>query len=215
MIASYIDSTNLKSDSTINDIVSLCNEAKQFKMAAVCILPYRVKLAHELLNNSSVKICTVVGFPLGADHFTTKVFATKRALIDGAHEIDVVINIGSVKDGNYTLVENELQAILDLKALYDFELKVIVETALLTETELIKLTQLISKLKCDYIKTSTGFSTRGVSVEDITIINQYKSKDLKVKASGGIKTLEFAKQLINLGVNRIGTSNAVRIIEEI
>lgn len=214
MIASYIDSTNLKNNIPYEDIIKLCEEAKFYKMAAVCVLPYRVSLAQKLLENSEVKICTVVGFPLGAEHFTTKVASAKQALNDGANELDVVINILAVKDGEYGVVEKELKAILDLKKEYDFELKVIVETALLTENELINMIKIINDLSCDYIKTSTGFSTRGVSIEDINIINTYKSKDLKIKASGGIRTWEFAKQLIELGVDRIGTSSAVKIIEE-
>lgn len=214
MIASYLDSTNLKNNATYEDIIKLCEEAKTYKMAAVCVLPYRVGLAQKLLDNSGVKICTVVGFPLGADHLTTKVLSAKQALNDGANEIDVVINILAVKDGDFEVVEKELKAILDLKKEYDFELKAIVETALLTENELINLVKIINNVNCDYIKTSTGFSTRGVSIEDIQIINAHKSNDLKIKASGGIRTWEFARELIELGVDRIGTSSAVQIIEE-
>lgn len=214
MIASYLDSTNLKNDSTYKDIVKLCEDAKLYKMAAVCVLPYRVSLAKKLLADSDVRVCTVVGFPLGAEHYTTKVAAARQALQEGAQEIDVVINICAVKDKDYEVVERELKALLELKKEYNFELKVIVETALLTEDELIILINIINNTKCDYIKTSTGFSTRGVSLEDIHIINAHKSKDLKIKASGGIRTGEFARQLIGLGVDRIGTSSAVKIIEE-
>lgn len=214
MISSYIDSTNLKSDNTSEDISKLCQEARLFKMAAVCVLPYRVKMAVELLKDSNVKVCTVIGFPLGGELTASKLFSTRQALMDGASEIDVVINISAVKDGNYKLIENELSLILKLKREYDFILKVIVETALLDEFELITLIRLISDLKCDYIKTSTGFSSRGVSIEDIKTINAHKSKALKVKASGAIRDIEFAQQLIDLGVHRIGTSNAVKIIEE-
>ncbi len=215
MIASYLDSTNLKSDSSYQDIVKLCNEAKFHKMAAVCILPHRVKLAYSLLNDSEVKVCTVIGFPLGAEVVATKVFAARQALRDGAAELDLVINIGAVKDGNYNLVAEEVRAVLDLKKEYAFTLKVIVETALLSNKELINLTALLSHVKCDFIKTSTGFAARGVSIEDIRVINAHKSKDLKIKASGGIKTRDFARQLLELGVDRIGTSSAVSIIEEI
>lgn len=214
MIADFLDSTNLKSTSSYEDIVILCNEAKLHNMAAVCILPHRVRLASDLLQGSGVRVCTVIGFPLGGELTATKFYATKQALLDGAEEIDVVINLGAVKDGNYTLIENELKIIARLKKEYDFILKVIVETALLNDIELITLTRLISDLECDYIKTSTGFSTRGVSINDINVINQHKSAALKIKASGGIKSYDFAKELLELGVNRIGTSNAVKIIEE-
>lgn len=214
MIASYLDSTNLKSDSTYPDIVKLCNEAKFYKMAAVCVLPHRVKPARDLLNDSEVKVCTVIGFPLGAEVLAVKVFAARQALRDGAGELDLVINIGAVKDGDYDLVEEEVRAVLALKNEYAFILKVIVETALLSSNELIHLTALLSQVKCDFIKTSTGFADRGVSIEDIMVINAHKSKDLKIKASGGIKTRDFARQLLKLGVDRIGTSSAVSIIEE-
>lgn len=209
MLARFIDSTNLKNDSTYEDIVKLCAEAKLYNMAAVCVLPSRVSLAVKLLENSVVKVCTVVSFPLGAEVLPVKVFAAKQALIEGANEIDLVININAVKDGNYNLVAEELKAILALKLEYDFILKVIVETAVLTTEELIYLTKMLSKLNCDYIKTSTGFSTRGVSIEDIKTIMAHKGANLKIKASGGIKTREFAQELIDLGVDRIGTSATV------
>ncbi len=212
-IASYLDSTNLKSDSSSSDITKLCNEAKLYNMAAVCILPYRIQLATSLLKGSTVKVCTVIGFPLGADKSEVKLYAAKQALEDGAQELDLVINIGAIKDNNYNLVENELNLILQLKREYDFLLKVIVETALLTEKELISLTKLIGRLKCDYIKTSTGFAGRGVNIEDIETINQYKSEELRIKASGGIRSPDFARQLIDLGVERIGTSNAIAILK--
>ncbi|HZJ85463.1 MAG TPA: deoxyribose-phosphate aldolase [Syntrophomonadaceae bacterium] len=211
-IASYLDSTNLKSDSSSQDITKLCKEAKLYNMAAVCLLPYRVQLATSLLLDSSVKVCTVIGFPLGADRTEVKLCAAKQALVDGARELDLVINIGAIKDGDYNLVEDELDLILQLKSEHDFILKVIVETAVLTEEELIYLTKLVSHLECDYIKTSTGFARRGVNIEDIETINQYKSKELKIKASGGIRSPDFAWQLIDLGVNRIGTSNAIAIL---
>ncbi len=214
MIRHYIDNTNLKSYSTYADIVQLCEEAKLYGMAAVCVLPCRVRLASDLLRNSGVKVCTVVGFPLGGDITATKLYATRQALLDGADEIDIVIDNGAVKDGNYNLVENELKIISRLKREYDFILKVIVETALLSEVELITLTRIISNLECDYIKTSTGFSTRGVTIEDINIIKQHKSPALKIKASGGIGTYDLAKELIDLGVERIGTSSAILIINE-
>lgn len=215
MLAQYIDSTNLKNDGTYQDIVNLCNDAVQYNMAAVCVLPNRVKEASLLLKNSGVKVCTVISFPLGAEILTAKVYSARQALIEGAEELDLVININAIKDGNYNPVEAELKAVLGLKEKYDFILKVIVETALLTREELIKLTKMLSELNCDYIKTSTGFSNRGVSMEDIEIIRAHKSPGLKIKASGGIRTREFAKQLIELGVDRIGTSNAVGMLDVI
>lgn len=214
MLAKYFDSTNLKPEATENDIRLLCTEAVKYSMAAVCIHPGRLAVARQYLQASQVKLCTVLGFPLGADMLSTKIYAAQMALDQGADELDMVINIGAVKDNNYKLVEQEITSLLGLKNHYPLAAKIIVETALLTSEELITLTRLVSDTGADYIKTSTGFGPRGVSREDINIINANKGDKLKIKASGGIRTLDFALELIAAGVDRLGSSNAAKILEE-
>jgi deoxyribose-phosphate aldolase len=213
-IASFLDSTNLRPEARESDIETLCREAVKYKMAAVCVNPCRLLLAGRLLAGSEVKLCTVIGFPLGADGLESKVCSAARALEYGADELDMVINIGAVKDEDYDLVIREVEAVLALKKQQDFILKVIVETALLTGTELAMLTIYLSQTGADYIKTSTGFASRGVSLEDIEIINGHKEEGLKIKASGGIKDLDFALELLQAGVTRVGTSQARNLIEE-
>ena len=214
MFSSYFDSTNLRPEATADDIRMLCQEAMDYEMAAVCIHPFRLALASQMLKGSRVKACTVIGFPLGAEKMKTKLYSARTALTDGADELDMVINIGMVKDKKFTEIEREIKNILELKNEYEFLLKVIVETALLEEFELVYLTEIISLAEADFIKTSTGFSARGVSIQDIAIINAHKSKELKIKASGGIRELDFALELINIGVHRIGSSNARFLVEE-
>jgi deoxyribose-phosphate aldolase len=213
-IASFIDSTNLRPEARASDIDTLCREAVKYKMAAVCVNPGRLLQARKLLGDSGVKLCTVVGFPLGADGLENKVCAAANALEYGADELDMVINIGAVKDEDYTAVIREVEAVRALTKKRDFILKVIVETALLTGMELAMLTIYLSQTGADYIKTSTGLASRGVSLEDIEIINGHKEEGLKIKASGGIKDLDFALDLLRAGVTRLGTSQAVCLIEE-
>lgn len=214
MIASYLDSTNLKPEATGKDIELLCKQAIEHKMAAVCINPCRITAARDILKGSSVNICTVIGFPLGADGLHSKLNTALEALKNGADELDMVINIGALKECDFNLVEKEIANILLLKSDYNFTLKVIVETALLGEKELAEVTHLVSNSQADYIKTSTGFASRGVSLKDIEIIKAHKSDRLKIKASGGIRELDFALRLINAGVERIGSSNAAKLVEE-
>ena len=213
-LAACLDSTNLRPEATKNDIQSLCNEAVRYKLAAVCLHPYRISEARVLLAGSGVKLCTVIGFPLGAEGMESKVFNAQRALENGAEELDMVINLGAVKDQDWTVVFNEIEAVLRLKDQYDYVLKVIVETSLLNRSELELITQYLNDSRADFIKTSTGFSTRGVSLEDVKIINQFKTRRLKLKASGGIRELDFALQLLQAGADRLGTSQAVSLIEE-
>lgn len=212
-IASLIDSTNLRPEASASEIETLCREAVSYKMAAVCINPFRLPLARRLLAGTEVKLCTVIGFPLGADGLESKVCCASKALEFGADELDMVINIGAVKDEDYDTVIREVEAVLALKQQQDFVLKVIVETALLTGLELAMLTIYLSQTGADYIKTSTGFASRGVSLEDIEIINGHKEERLKIKASGGIRDLDFALDLIRAGVNRLGISRAKELIE--
>lgn len=214
MLEAYFDSTNLKAEASKANIRQLCSEADFYRMAAVCVMPAYVKLAKSCLYASKVKICTVIGFPLGAHLSQVKILEGKKALDDGAGELDWVLNIGWIKDRNWIQLEAELLAVLELKRHYDFILKVIVETALLTEAELIKIIIFLGDMKVDYIKTSTGYASRGVNWADIETIMTYKDPALKVKASGGIKDLDFALALVQAGVNRIGTSNAADIMRQ-
>lgn len=214
MLACYMDSTNLKPEVRESEIRTLCEEAVNYEMAAVCILPCRLAVARELLTGTKVKLCTVVSFPLGAELLSTKTYAAREALNAGADELDVVINIGAVKDKRFRKVEREIQELVRLKNDYEFLLKIIVETALLEKYELAYLTEIISNAGADFIKTSTGFSSRGVSMEDIETIKRHRSSELKIKASGGIRELDFALQLVNAGVERIGSSSAGYLVEE-
>ena len=207
----FFDSTLLKSISTKEDIKKLCIDAKKYNFATVCINPCYVSYASELLKGSNVKVCTVIGFPLGANTTKIKVEEALDAVKNGACEIDMVINVGYLKDKDYDYIKNE---ILEIKKAIDGKvLKVIIETCYLDEEEIKIMTEICNETEADYIKTSTGFGSRGASYEDVEIINKYKNDKLKVKASGGIRTKEDAEKYIELGVSRIGTSNAVKMME--
>jgi len=208
----YMDSTLLRSSATQEEIEKLCSDAKEYSFATVCVNPCYVSLANELLKDSDVKVCTVIGFPLGSNTTKIKVEEAKDAIKNGADELDMVINVGVLKDKNYDYIKNE---IIELrKATENKVLKVIVETCYLDEDEIAVMTKICNETGVDFIKTSTGFGTRGASLEDIEIINKYKDDKLKVKASGGIRTKEDALKYIELGVSRIGTSNAKKMMEE-
>jgi len=213
-LAGYLDSTNLKPEASKKDIEKLCFEAVKYKMAAVCLHPYRIPIARPILKDSGVKLCTVIGFPLGADGLDTKIFAARQALQAGAEELDMVINLGAVKDKEWDTVFEEIEEVTKLKNDYDYLLKVIVETGLLTVTELKLVTRYLNKSRADFIKTSTGLSTRGVSLEDIKLINSLRSPELKIKASGGIRELDFALRLLAAGADRLGTSQAGSLADE-
>ena len=208
----YMDSTLLRSSATQEEIEKLCSDAKEYSFATVCVNPCYVSLANELLKDSDVKVCTVIGFPLGSNTTKIKVEEAKDAIKNGADELDMVINVGVLKDKNYDYIKNEIMELR--KATENKVLKVIVETCYLDEDELAVMTKICNETGVDFIKTSTGFGTRGASLEDIEIINKYKDDKLKVKASGGIRTKEDALKYIELGVSRIGTSNAKGMMEE-
>nr|P43048.1 RecName: Full=Deoxyribose-phosphate aldolase; Short=DERA; AltName: Full=2-deoxy-D-ribose 5-phosphate aldolase; AltName: Full=Phosphodeoxyriboaldolase; Short=Deoxyriboaldolase [Metamycoplasma hominis]CAA81646.1 deoxyribose aldolase [Metamycoplasma hominis] len=195
----YIDHTNLSPSATSKDIDKLIQEAIKYDFKSVCIAPSYVKYAKEALKNSDVLVCTVIGFPLGYNATSVKVYETKIAVEHGADEIDMVINVGRFKDGQYEYVLNEIKAIKE--ACNGKTLKVIVETALLTKAELIKITELVMQSGADFIKTSTGFSYRGASFEDIQTMKETCGDKLLIKASGGIKNLADAQEMIRLGAN--------------
>lgn len=207
----YIDSTNLNAYATREDIKNLCEEAKNYHFASVCVNPCYVEYASELLKDSTVAVDTVIGFPLGANTTMVKSYEAIAAIEAGADEIDMVINIGALKDKDYEYIKNEIEEIRD--SIDGHTLKVIIETCYLTEEEIIKMTEICNETFVHFIKTSTGFGTRGASIEDIEIINKYKSDVLEIKASGGIRTYEDASKFLEKGVSRIGTSHAKEIME--
>ena len=185
-----------------------------YHFASVCINPTHVKLAAQLLQNSDVKVCTVVGFPLGATSTEAKVFETLQALDDGATEIDMVINIGALKSGDDALVERDIAAVVETAHHRGALCKVIIETALLTDEEKVRACQLAKKAGADFVKTSTGFSSGGATIEDVALMRRTVGPNVGVKASGGIKTLTDAKNMISAGATRLGVSAGVKIIQE-
>jgi len=206
----YIEHTNLKPTATEEDIKKLCEEAKEYQFASVCVNPHYVPLVKELLENTNIEITTVIGFPLGANSIETKVYETIDAIEKGATEIDMVANIGAIKDKDFEYVKREIEEVrfsCDGKPL-----KVIIETCYLTKEEIEKMTEICNETFVNYIKTSTGFGIRGVTIEDIEIINNKKSEILEIKASGGINSKKQVEELINLGVTRIGTSHSIEIM---
>jgi deoxyribose-phosphate aldolase len=210
----YIDHTLLKPEATSDDIIKLCEEAKQYKFKAVCVNPCYVGLCKEHLLNSDVKIATVIGFPLGANTIESKVYETENALINGAEEIDMVINIGKLKSGDFDYVFNEIREVVNKASERKAIVKVIIETCLLTDDEKIKACELAKKANANFVKTSTGFSTGGATVEDVRLMKKVVGGDLEVKASGGIRDLETFRKMIEAGATRIGTSSGVKIIND-
>lgn len=204
-INSYIDATNLTTTATLEDIQSLCEKAKENHFASVCIHPYYVSVAKELLKETSVMVTTVIGFPLGMNTTNVKQYEAIEAINDGADEIDMVINMGAVKNKDFEYVKNEIEEIRD--AIDGKVLKVIIETCYLTKEEIIKLTEICNETFVHFIKTSTGFGTKGASLEDIKIIMEHKNEVLEIKASDGIKTEEDILKFIEAGASRIGTSH--------
>ncbi len=212
-IGKYIDHTNLKMDATSEDIAKLCEGAKEYGFETVCVHPTYVSLAKELLEGSNVGVCTVIGFPLGMNTPNTKSFEAVDAIELGADEIDMVINVGALKDKEYNYLKREIEMVRD--SIEGKTLKVIIETSLLTKDEIIKMTEICNETFVNFIKTSTGFGERGASIEDINLIKIYKNDVLEIKASGGIKTYKQMHDLIEAGATRIGTSNGVDIVTHV
>ncbi len=208
----YIDHTNLKAYATKKDIKKLCEEAIKYKFASVCVNPCYVELAVSLLKNTNITVCTVIGFPLGMNNVRTKEYEAIVAIEDGAREIDMVINIGALKDKDYDYIKEEIESVRD--AIDGHVLKIIIETCYLTDEEIIKMTEICNETFVNFIKTSTGFGSRGASVHDIELINNNKNELLEIKASGGIKDLKTAEAMITAGVTRLGTSSSVEIMTE-
>lgn len=209
-INKYIDHTALKADTNKTQIDKLVDEALEYDFASVCVNPTWVSHASERLAGSDVKVCTVIGFPLGANTTNVKVFETKDAIANGATEIDMVINIAALIEGNETYVEEEIRAIK--AACGNLTLKVIIETCLLTDEMKKTVCKLIMSAGADFVKTSTGFSTGGATEADIELFKAEVGENCKIKASGGVRTLEDAELMISKGANRIGTSGGVQIV---
>ena len=209
-IAKVIDHTMLKADTSEKTILRYCREAKEYGFASVCVNTCFVSLVAKELEGSGVKTCCVVGFPLGAMSTAAKTFEAKQAVVDGAEEVDMVINIGAMKDENYDFVKKEIEAIVE--ASKPAIVKVIIETCLLTDEEKVKACELSVEAGAAFVKTSTGFSSGGATVEDVALMKKTVGNRAKVKASGGIRTPEDAKALIEAGADRIGAGNGVILL---
>lgn len=209
-LKNYIDHTVLKAFATKLDIEQLCKEAIDYQFAAVCVNGCHVSFAKQLVANSDVKVATVVGFPLGAMDTNSKVFESQEAIKNGADEVDMVINIGALKDGDYDYVENEISALK--QAVGSKVLKVIIETCYLSKDEIKKACELVLNAKADYVKTSTGFGTGGATLEDVKLMKEVVGDKLKIKASGGVKTQKEAEAYVAAGASRIGTSSGIQIV---
>ncbi len=210
-MAKYIDHTILKPDASLAQVKKVCDEAKEYNFASVCVNTGYVKFVAEQLAGTDVKPCVVVGFPLGACTTEAKAFEAKDAIEKGAKEVDMVINIGAIKSNDWDLVEKDIAALVDTckgKAL----LKVILETCLLTDDEKVKACQICKKVGADFVKTSTGFSTGGATVEDVKLMRETVGPEMGVKASGGVRTYEDAVAMIKAGASRLGASSGVAIV---
>lgn len=211
-IAAMIDHTLLKAFATREQIKDLCREAAEYHFASVCVNPCHVAYAAELLKNTGVKICTVIGFPLGANTPEVKAFETRDAIANGAQECDMVINIGAMKDGNIALVERDIHSVV--KAAVGVTVKVIIETCYLTDEEKKLACQAAARAGADYVKTSTGFGTGGATPHDVALMRSSIPKKMKVKASGGIRTYADAQAAVEAGASRIGASAGIDIVSE-
>lgn len=211
-VAGMIDHTLLKPDATPDQIAQLCYEARKYEFASVCINPGFVKLTADLLQGSPVKVCTVIGFPLGASSPDVKTFETETALRDGATEIDMVINIGALKGRDHTLVAKDIAGVVRVAHAAGALVKVIIETALLTDEEKVTACLLAKEAGADYVKTSTGFSGGGATVEDVALMRRVVGPEMGVKASGGVKDYEDARHMVEAGATRIGASAGVKIV---
>jgi len=210
-LAKYIDHTLLAQNATKKQIKNLCDEAKQYEFCSVCVNSSYVSLAKEFLSDSSVKVCSVVGFPLGAMSSDAKAYEANKAIEDGATEIDMVINVGFLKSNDFKSIEEDIKNLrVTCKGVI---LKVILETALLDTDEIKKVCQIAKEAGADFVKTSTGFSSRGASLEDVKIMKEAVGDSVKIKASGGIRSYESAVEMINAGASRLGTSSGIAIIK--
>ncbi|NLM16825.1 MAG: deoxyribose-phosphate aldolase [Candidatus Riflebacteria bacterium] len=212
-LAKFIDHTLLKANATDEEITKLCEEARQYSFASVCVNPGRVALAAKLLAGSPVKVCTVIGFPLGANSTFVKEMETRDAVANGAREIDMVINVGALKSKNYEAVKNDIARVVE--AAGGNIVKVIIEASLLTDEEKVKACELSKLAGADFVKTSTGFSTGGATAEDVKLMRETVGNSMGVKASGGIRDTKTAFEMIKSGASRVGASASVAIVKGI
>ena len=213
-IAKYIDHTLLKPTATWHEIKKICEEAIEYRFAAVCVPPLFVKKAKEIVEKSAVKAATVIGFPFGYEAIEAKVAEIVLAIVDGADELDMVINISAIKNNDWNFIANEINTIMPIVKSKNKILKVIIESGVLTDDEIIKSCDIYGAAGVDYIKTSTGYAEKGASIHAVKLIRAHLSNAVKIKASGGIKTYSFAKELIDAGADRLGCSSSVQIVKE-
>lgn len=211
-LSKYIDHTLLKPETTQDQIFELCNEAMEHNFMSVCISPAWVETAKEILKDNDVKVCTVIGFPSGAVTSEVKAFETMNAIQNGADEVDMVINIGALKSGNDDYVFNDIKAVCDAAGQATL-VKVIIETALLNRDELVRVCEISKKCGADFVKTSTGFNGAGAKAEDVALMRLTVGEEMGVKASGGIRSFEDAKMMIESGATRIGASSGIAIVQ--
>jgi deoxyribose-phosphate aldolase len=212
-IASFIDHTALKPTTTLQQVENLCSEALQYGFAAVCVPPYYVAESARMLKKTDVKVATVIGFPFGYNHTKIKVAETERALADGGDEVDMVMNIAALKNGAYEYLTKEVTSVLSVVRSHNKVLKVIIESGILTDDEIRMCCELYGKADVDFVKTSTGYADKSATVEAVQLMRLHLPSHIKIKASGGIKTFEFASALIRAGANRLGCSASVDIVK--
>ena len=213
-IAAYIDHTVLKPTTTQADIVKLCTEALENNFAAVCVPPLFVKMAKQMVTNTTVKVATVIGFPFGYSAIEAKVAEIILAIIDGADELDVVINISAIKNNDWQFLANEINTLMPIIRKQQKVIKIIIESGILTNAEIIKCCDLYGAAGVDFLKTSTGYAEVGATLEAVVLIRKHLTNSIKIKASGGIKSYTFAKQLIAAGADRLGCSSSLKIVQE-
>jgi deoxyribose-phosphate aldolase len=213
-LAPYIDHTLLKQTTTLSQVENLCKEALEYSFTAVCIPPLYVKKAKEFLGDSQIKVATVIGFPLGYCAIEAKVAEIVLAIVDGADELDMVVNISAIKNADWEFIANEINTVMPIIKNKNKVIKVIIESGVLSDDEIIKCCDIYGAAGVDYVKTSTGFAEKGASIHDVQLIRAHLADSVKIKASGGIKSYSFAKELINAGADRLGCSAGVEIVNE-
>jgi deoxyribose-phosphate aldolase len=214
-VARYIDHTLLKPDATRDEILKVCEEGVRYGFASVCINPIWVREATCALRGSGVKVCTVIGFPLGSNAPDTKAYEARRAIFDGASELDMVINIGALKSGDHDLVSRDIRGVVEIAHEVGYICKVIIETALLSDDEKVSACLITKEAGADFVKTSTGFSSGGATAADVALMRRAVGGQMGVKASGGVRDLKQAQEMIRAGATRIGASVGVKIIQEV
>jgi deoxyribose-phosphate aldolase len=211
-IAKYIDHTILKPNTSSAEIKKLCDEAMQYEFAAICVPPYFVSNASQLLRGSKIKVATVVGFPFGYSHYTAKLLEAEQAIIDGADELDMVMNIAAFKENDFDHLKKEAEAIVSIKQKKRVTIKIILETGLLNNEEIIQCCNLYKDFAVDFLKTSTGYAEKSASIEAIALMRTHLPKHIQIKASGGIRNFQFAAALLEAGATRLGCSASVAIV---